>query len=126
MFFFFHPHPSSYSRHKVTVIRKPKAVTKTNRFKKRASHPSGHRHTDTFMEVLQPRAGEHETSLCKCVCRVRANEIYQSRCCNRGRQGFSRLVRNQNMCQEKHFSQQMIYTCLSKEKNTISANIKLP
>lgn len=43
---------------------------------------------DAFIEVLQPRVGEHKASLCKWVCRVRANEIYQSRGCNCGRQGF--------------------------------------
>lgn len=36
---------------------------------------------------------------------------------------FCRLVRNRNMCQEKHFSQQMIYTCLSKKNNKKKYNI---
>lgn len=30
--------------------------------------------------------------------------------------GFIRLARKQNMCQEKRFSQQMIYTLLKKNK----------
>lgn len=42
-----------------------------------------------------------------------------------GGRGFIRLARNRNMCQEKSFSQQMIYTWLIK-KDTISGNIKLP
>lgn len=47
--------------------------------------------------------------------------------------GFIRLARNQNMCQEKLFSQQMNYTLFSfflvskkNHKDTISGNIKLP
>lgn len=40
-----------------------------------------------------------------------------------GGRGFIRLARNWNMCQEKRFSQQMIYTLLKKNKKKQKNNI---
>lgn len=88
---FFTPPPpifSSHSRNKDSCVRN------SDRKKKKTNPVQGTNESpirsppDAFMEVLHPRVGEHEASLCKWVCRVRANEIYQSRCCNCGRQGF--------------------------------------
>lgn len=81
-----------------------------------------------FMEVLQPRRGEHKASLCKWVCRVRANEIYQSWCCNCGRQGFHSAREEPKYVSGEAFlpANESYFAVKKKNKKTISGNIKLP
>lgn len=74
-------------------------------------HSSGHHLTDAFMEALQPQAGEHGASLCKWV---RANEIYQSWCCNCGRHGLVGLWRTKISVRESIPTGKW-YTCLSND-----------
>lgn len=78
---------------------------------------------DALMEVQQPRGGEHQASIWKWVCRVKANEIYQSWCCNCGRQRFYSAYEEPKCVSGEAF---LPANDFWRKKKTISGNIKLP